>query len=257
MREKPGIGQDDQGDNRLLDEDFARQLAATDEQDDFFFAQRMQEREVMGHSKTLYEEKRVREIAREVEGEKREREIAREVEGEIEGEIEEEKAEEVRSKVGTAEREELDKMYEEEIAAKQLKIDELAKRLKESTESQRLLQQRMEETKGEIESLRLATQLQKKDLAEGHQALWKKTAHTCNSQLADENLARRMQMNEDRLQYNHSHLEEEEPRPKTPPTQSYVDDSSEKIPCQWCEKLIPFEQVMLHQVSNEYRHVWP
>lgn len=242
MREKPCIGQDVQGDNRVLDEDFARQLAATNEQDDYFFAQRMQEREVMGHSKALYEEERVREIANEVEREKGE--------GDITGDTEEEREEEVKSKVGRTEQEELNRLYEEEIAAKQSEIKELSKRLEESTENQRLLQQHIEETKGEIESLRLATQLQKEDIAEGHKALWKKTAH--NTQQADESLARRLQMKEDRLQYSHTHIEEEEPRPKTPPTQSYADDSSEKIPCQWCDQLIPFEQVMLHQVSNKY-----
>ena len=215
----------------------------------------------MGHSRTLYEEKRVRDIAREIEEQERGREVTREVEEEERGskmeeerekrrrEMEEEGEEEVKSKAGTAEQEALDRMYEEEIAAKQLEIKELSKKLEESTESQRLLQKHIEETKGVIDSLRLATQLQKEDLAEGHKALWKKTAYS--SQLSDERMARRLQMKEDRLQYSHTHLDKEEPRPKTPPTQSYADDTSEKIPCQWCEKLIPFEQVMLHQVSDK------
>ena len=262
MREKPPFAHERQDDNHLLDEDFPPQLAATNEQDDFYLAQRMQEREVMGHSRTLYEEKRVRDIAREMEEQERGREVTREVEEEERvremeeerekrREMEEEGEEEVKRKAGTAEQKEIDRMYEEEIAAKQLEIKELSKKLKESTENQRLLQKHIEETKGVIDSLRLATQLQKEDLAEGHKALWKKTAYSPQLHVSDESLARRLQMKEDRLQYSHTHLEEEEPRPKTPPTQSYADDTSEKIPCQWCEKLIPFEQVMLHQVSDQ------
>ena len=80
-------------------------------------------------------------------------------------EMEEEKEEEVKSKVGTAEQEELDRMYEEKIAAKQLEIEELAKKHKESTESQRLLHKYVEEPNGEIESLRLAT---RKELGPTH-----------------------------------------------------------------------------------------
>jgi hypothetical protein len=241
VHEKPPFAH---GDNRLLDEDLSRELAVTNERDDFYLAQKMQEREVMGHSRTLFEEKRVREIVRETEGEERERENTGEGEGEDRWrEMEEEREmrrreveiegeqEEVKSKASIKER---TYMYEEELAAKQLEIKELARKL--------------EETKGEAENLRLASQLQKEDLAEGHKALWRKTAHT--PQLADESLARRLQMREDKLQYGHTHLEEEEPRPKAPPTQSFTDDTSEKIPCQWCEKLIPFEQVMLHQVSD-------
>lgn len=262
MREKPPFTYQ-QGDNRLLDDDFSQQLAVANERDDFYLAQRMQEREVMGHSRTLYEENRVRELAREIEREEGEREIANEQEGEERWrEMEEERrremeeeGEEVKSKVGRAEEEELKRihMYKEEIAAKQLEMEELAKKLEETTENQKRLQKHIEERKEEIESLRLANQLQKEDLGEAHKALWRKTAH--GSQLDDESFARRLQMREDRLQYSHAHLEEEEeeeepPRLKPPPTHSYADDTSEKIPCQWCEKLIPFEQVMLHQVSG-------
>ena len=271
MREKP-TSTYQQGDNRLLDDDFSQQLAVANERDDFYLAQRMQEREVMGHSRTLYEENRVRELAGEME---REREIANEQEGEDSwremeeerrGEMEEERRREmeeerrremeeeggeVKSKVGRAEEKELERIHEE-IAAKQLEMEELAKKLKETTENQRRLQKHIEERKEEIESLRLANQLQKEDLGEAHKALWRKTAH--GSQLDDESFARKLQMREDRLQYSHAHLEEEEeeeePRLKPPPTHSYADDTSEKIPCQWCEKLIPFEQVMLHQVSG-------
>ena len=75
----------------------------------------------------------------------------------LEEKMEEEKEEEVKSKIGTAEREDLDRMYEKVIAAKQLEIEELTKKLKEFTESQRLLQEKIEEPNGEIESLRLAT----------------------------------------------------------------------------------------------------
>ena len=117
----------------------------------------------MGHSKALYKER----IATEAVGKK--------------GGSEKEGEEEVRSKVGTAEQEELDTLYEEEIAAKKLEIEELAKKLMESTNSQRLLQKHIEETKAEIDSLRLATQLQKMDLTEGHKVLWKKTAHNSQS----------------------------------------------------------------------------
>ena len=214
MREKPPLFV--HGDNRLVDEDLSQELAVTKERDDFYLAQRMQEREVMGHSRTLYEEKRVREIARETEERRREVELGED--------------EEVKSKASDEVRK-----YEEELAVKQREMEELARKL--------------EETKGEIDNLRLATQLQKEDLAEGHKALWRQTSHT--SQLADESLARRLQIKEDKLQYGHTYLEGEEPRSKAPPTQSFADDTSEKIPCQWCEKLIPFEQVMLHQVSGE------
>ena len=261
VREKPPIAHDRPGDNRLLDEDFSRQLAATNEQDDFFLAQRMQEREVMGHSRTLYEEKTVREIATEAEREERERESEEEGENswremeegsrrEVEEEDEEVKSKAANKAANKAEQEELERLYEDELAAKKLEIEELAKKLKESTENQKRLQKDIEERREEIDSLRLATELQKADLAEGHKALWRKTART--PQLDDERLARRLQMKEDRLQYSHTHLEEEEePRPKSPPSQSYADDTfSEKIPCQWCAKLIPFEQVMLHQVSD-------
>ena len=261
MREKPPSAYEDQGDldNRLLDQDLATQLAATNEQDDFYLAQRMQEREVMGHSKTLYEERRVREIASEIEGRERNREVEgeerdrrernREVEGEERDRELEGETEEVRSKPDMTEhleQGEIAKELEERMVAKQMEVDEIAKKLKETNESQRLLARHLEKTKEEIDSLTLAAQLQKKDLAEGHRALWKNTAGTLQED--DESFARRLQMDEDRHQYGHTHLEEEEPRPKTPPTQPYIDDSSEKIPCQWCEKLIPFEQVMLHQV---------
>lgn len=243
MREKPLPFA--HGDNRLVDEDLSRELAVTKERDDFYLAQRMQEREVMGHSRTLYEEKRVREIARETEEEEERRrenarergDNAREMEEEREKrrrEVELEEEEEVKSKASDEVRK-----YEEELAAKQREMEELARKL--------------EETKGEIDILRLASQLQKADLAEGHKALWRETSHT--SQLADESLARRLQMKEDELQYGHTYLEGEEPRPKAPPVQYFADDTSEKIPCQWCEKLIPFEQVMLHQVSDKTTNV--
>ena len=238
MREKPPHFA--HGDNRLVDEDLSRELAVTKERDDFYLAQRMQEREVMGHSRTLYEEKRVREIARETE-EKR-RENSREREGEDNTREMEEEREKRRREVELEEDEEVKskasdevRKYEEELVTKQREMEELARKL--------------EETKGEIDNLRLATQLQKEDLAEGHKALWRQTSHT--SQLADESLARRLQIKEDKLQYGHTYLEGEEPRSKAPPTQSFADDTSEKIPCQWCEKLIPFEQVMLHQVSAD------
>ena len=65
----------------------------------------------------------------------------------LEGKMEEKKEEEVKSKVGTAEREELDRMYGEEIASRQLEIEELAKKLKESTENQVLS---TETSKGQI-----------------------------------------------------------------------------------------------------------
>ena len=181
----------------------------------------------MGHSKTLYEEESVRKIAREIEGDREAEEGER---NEVVGTVEEEREvpEEVR------------KVLDEEIAAKQKEIEEL-------DEKKRLLSKQLKEANEEVETLRLASRMRDEDLAEGHKALWMKTAH--NSQLADEKVSKRLQIKEDRFQYSHAHLEEEEPRPKTPPTLPYSDDS-EKIPCQWCNVLVPFEQVMLHQVNT-------
>ena len=82
----------------------------------------------------------------------------------LEEKMEEEKEEEAKSKVSTAEQEELDRMYEV-IAAKQLEIQELAKKFKESTESHRLLQKCIEKTRGEIEGISLTT---RKELGPTH-----------------------------------------------------------------------------------------
>ena len=69
-------------------------------------------------------------------------------------EVEIEEDEKVKSKASDEVRK-----YEEELAARQREMEELARKL--------------EKTKGEIDNLRLATQLQKEDLAEGHKALWR------------------------------------------------------------------------------------
>lgn len=43
--------------------------------------------------------------------------------------------------------------------------------------------------------------------------------------------------------------DDEQPRPKTPPSSSSnSQDDMGKIPCQWCNKLFPFEQIQQHQV---------
>ena len=48
------------------------------------------------------------------------------------------------------------------------------------------------------------------------------------------------------------HQESNQPRAKTPPPATPTDDGdkAEKIPCQFCSELIPFEEIMEHQVSE-------
>ena len=48
-------------------------------------------------------------------------------------------------------------------------------------------------------------------------------------------------------EYNRGVLDNEEPRPKTPP---FKMEDAEKIPCQFCNKLYPFEAIDDHQVTN-------
>lgn len=76
----------------------------------------------------------------------------------------------------------------------------------------------------------------------------------------DEEVARKLQLEEDRFQHTvptRSHdvyvphpdislyAYEEEPRPKPPPIKA---DEEGGIPCQFCNKLFPFEQITYHQV---------
>ena len=48
------------------------------------------------------------------------------------------------------------------------------------------------------------------------------------------------------------HQESDQLRAKTPPPATPTDDcdKAEKIPCQFCSELIPFEEIMEHQVSE-------
>ena len=48
------------------------------------------------------------------------------------------------------------------------------------------------------------------------------------------------------------HQESDQPRAKTPPPATPTDDGdkAEKISCQFCNELIPFEEIMEHQVSE-------
>lgn len=233
-------------DNRLMDEEGVEELArrlAADEEDDFQMAQRMQEREVIGHSKTVYDEQRARAVARTLDEEDKQ--------------LEEDK---VGAAIKPLEEEELRKPLQEvrdKLIAKQLEGAEIEKQFERVKREHAVLAKELEErtkkvieVQEETESLRLAVKLQKKDLADEHQAMWKKTARSTHTQPCledDEKFARKLQINEDRFQYRTTHFEEDQPLPKTPPSES---EHSEKIPCQWCNKPIPFEQVMLHQVSK-------
>ena len=212
-REEPSYHQQPptEVDNHFSDDDRDRDLAKQtvhDEEDDFHFAQRLQEREVMGHSRMLYDEQISTDFGRK---QREESQFSKE-----------------ERTVSTVEQnyEENEKYYEKKEEELRLERERLLQQIQEikekeaaAREKENELAKRLEEAKEETESLKLAVELQKKDLAEGHRALWKKSKESrlCSSGEAS---VRKV-------------------------------DSSDKIPCQWCHKLIPFEQVMLHQVSHK------
>ena len=202
-----------------IESDPENQIGTLDKDEDFYYAQRLQEREVMGHSRFLYDEERARDLAEKFDGE------GEEFEGE-EGSSRDQND-------GPLHRQFDETTYT--LSARMLEKEALEKQIEEVREKGEALKIRemelakqLEEAHSENESLRLAVKLHKKDLAEGHRSLWRKTQrlHTCSD--------------EGGPQYG-----EDEPHQSSPPP---VSEGSEKIPCQWCNKLIPFEQVMLHQV---------
>ena len=219
-------------DNRLLDEVEEKDLSRMVENDDYNLAQRMQEREVMGHSRTLYDEQVARDMANDEKYEET-------------GEASlpqhqpcEDRDESVSSKMLR----EGDEDEEEEEGEGEEGHEVLKKRLQKTRDEAKRLVKRIEELDEESKSLKLAIELQKKDVAASHQALWKKSSRVTN---------RSHSMSTEDSQFAHEHVgdnytevDDEQPRPKTPP------HSSDCVPCQWCSKLIPFEQVMLHQVSQ-------
>ena len=202
-----------------------------DGDDDFYLAQRLQEREVMGHSRTLYDEERAKEQARKYEREEKQFER-----GGASGTLVKQSDDQSSDLV--------DQQIEEKLSSQILEEAVLMKRLKEMrergeklNEEKQELAKQLEEVKSETESLRLAYELKKKDLAEGHSSLWRKTHkfQHCSDEEDVDRFEHELQMTEDKLN------EVDQPRLKSIPL-------SERIPCQWCNKLIPFEKVMLHQV---------
>ena len=189
----------------------------------------------MGHSRTLYDEERARDLARKFETEDREFER---------GGV---------SQAGTIVQQSdkqgddlVDQQIEEKLSAQILEQEVLEKRFekmreegKKLDEKQRVLAKQLKEVRSETDSLRLVAELQKTDLAEGHRLLWSRS-HKMQP-YSDEGDGRFAHQPEDKPQQKY---EEDQPRHKSLP----VGEVSEKIPCQWCNKLIPFEQVMLHQV---------
>lgn len=190
----------------------------------------------MGHSRTLYDEERARDQAR-----KYEREGKQFERGGVSGTIVKQSGDQSDDLVG--------QQIEEKLSARILEEAALVKRLEEMREREERLNEekkevakQLEEVHSENDSLRLAYELKKKDLAEGHSSLWRKTQkfQPCSDE-DDDRFAHELQTTEDKLQQQY---EDDQPCHKSLP----LSESSEKIPCQWCNKLIPFEQVMLHQV---------
>ena len=223
MRDEPTLS-NPETDNRLLDEVEEKELSRMvgfQEDDDYNLAQRMQEREVMGHSRTLYDEQ----VARDMD------EHTETVEASLpQRQPHEEDKESVSSKT-LLEREDEEKEEGEGNVV-------LKKRLQETRDEAKKLVKRIEELDEESKSLKLAIELQKKDVAASHQAMWKKSSRVTN---------RSHSSSTEDSQFAHEYggeVDDEQPRPKTPPP------SSDCVPCQWCSKLIPFEQVMLHQVRQ-------
>ena len=211
-------------DQQAYDTDKSGNQKVRDEDEDFYFAQRLQEREVMGHSRTLYDEERAREFAETIEEEEEKsmnEDYSLTTVQEPEPLSQDELLDEERTRISRRE-----KMLEQ--------LEETRNREEELREKEIKLAEQLKKTKEEKESLELVIALQKTDLAEGHRAIWKKSR-----------LPVSFDGSEDRSKYEHTKFEDQ-PRPKTTP---FPSESSVEIPCQWCNKLIPFEQVMLHQVS--------
>ena len=209
-------------DNRLLDEVEEREqtrVSASYEDKDFNLAQRMQEKEVLGHSRTLYEEQRARDVASAVDEERRLEE------SNTASQSHEERADKKHSSSA--------KLVQEEEEEEGSEV--LNRRLRETREEANKLAKRIEELDQERKSLTLALELQKEEESDSHQALWRTSSHTTTSAAVCGGVLD-----------SHLDSDDEQPRPKTPPP------SSDSVPCQWCNKLIPFEQVMLHQVSKAH-----